>query len=572
MKRRQRQLLTLGAVGVAGLAVHGCGQGMGPDATSRLSSELGSSGVVVSQVYGGGGNSGATYENDFIELFNRSASSVSVAGWSVQYASATGSSWSTTNLSGTIAPGHYYLVQEAAGTGGTKKLPTPDATGTLAMSASSGKVAVVNSTIKLTCGTSCVPASAIVDFVGYGSSASSFEGSGPTATLDNETAAFRAGGGCTDTDNNAADFTTAAASPRNSATAANPCGGASDAGVPDAGHDAGAGVDAGGGTDAGSSDAGLPTLPSPTLPAIALPTLEFGLFGDVRPANPNDTASYPDGILSAVFAGLQAQGVGLVVDVGDHCFQSSTSSGSYCHDQFVNHFMADRTANYAGTLLPTLGNHEACGTDAATTGNCTTWTSGLIHDFLVDVVQPSTGQSSSPYFSVLAHGSWGTAKFVHVAANAWTSGQNTWLTSTLNVPTTYTFVVRHEPSNDTRAPGVTPSESLFTSHYGSGTLTLSLTGHTHLVQLPGSTQPYGDSFGATQAYEIIVGNAGAPLDAGPYYGYAVLTRRAGDGAIVTQAYEAMSSDGVTSLHNAADTSYRFAVNANGTSNPNTTLP
>jgi len=73
-------------------------------------------------------------------------------------------------------------------------------------------------------------------------------------------------------------------------------------------------------------------------------------------------------------------------------------------------------------------------------------------------------------------------------------------------------------------------------------------------------------------YEIIVGNAGAPLDAGPYYGYAVLTRRAGDGAIVTQAYEAMSSDGVTPLGDVADTSYRFAVNANGTSNPNTTLP
>ncbi len=26
--------------------------------------------VVISQVYGGGGNSGATYKNDFIELFN----------------------------------------------------------------------------------------------------------------------------------------------------------------------------------------------------------------------------------------------------------------------------------------------------------------------------------------------------------------------------------------------------------------------------------------------------------------------------------------------------------------------
>jgi hypothetical protein len=300
--------------------------------------------------------------------------------------------------------------------------------------------------------------------------------------------------------------------------------------------------------------------------------LVFGLFADVRPANPNDTASYPDAILSSIFSGLQAQGLSLVVDAGDHCFQSSTSSGSYCHDQFVNHFMADRSANYTGTLIPTLGNHEACGQDAATTGNCTTWTSGLIHDYLVDIVQPSTGQSAYPYYSVVLYGAWGTAKLVNVAANAWTSAQNTWLTNTLNVATTYTFVIRHEPSNATTAPGVTPSESLFASHYTSGTLTLSLTGHTHLVQLPGGTKPYGDSYGSTQAYEIIMGNAGAPLDAGPYYGYGVLTRRASDGAVVIQAYEAMSSDGVTLLNNAPDPSFRFAVNPNGSSNSNTSLP
>jgi hypothetical protein len=40
--------------------------------------------VVISQVYGGGGNTGAIYKNDFIELFKRGAEPVSVAGWSVQ--------------------------------------------------------------------------------------------------------------------------------------------------------------------------------------------------------------------------------------------------------------------------------------------------------------------------------------------------------------------------------------------------------------------------------------------------------------------------------------------------------
>ncbi|HTA92957.1 MAG TPA: lamin tail domain-containing protein, partial [Polyangiaceae bacterium] len=199
MKRWQ---LHLGAFTVLGIfGVVGCGSSEGGvDSTSFA---LGSTDLVISQVYGGGGNSGSKYENDFIEIFNRSSVAVSVSGWSVQYASATGSSWSVTPLSGTIQPGHYYLVKEAAGTGGTTALPTPDATGTISMSATSAKVALVRNQTALTCGTSCVPATAIADFVGYGSSANSFEGSAPTATLGNTTSALRAGAGCTDTDNNA---------------------------------------------------------------------------------------------------------------------------------------------------------------------------------------------------------------------------------------------------------------------------------------------------------------------------------------------------------------------------------
>lgn len=74
--------------------------------------------VVISQIYGGGGNSGATLKNDFIELHNTGSTAISLAGWSVQYASAAGSSWQVTGLTGTLAPGAYYLVQEAKGSGG----------------------------------------------------------------------------------------------------------------------------------------------------------------------------------------------------------------------------------------------------------------------------------------------------------------------------------------------------------------------------------------------------------------------------------------------------------------------
>ncbi|WP_181952655.1 lamin tail domain-containing protein [Vulcaniibacterium gelatinicum] len=172
--------------------------------------------VVISQVYGGGGNSGATWKSDFIELRNTGSAPVNLGGWSVQYASATGTSWQRTNLSGTIAPGGYYLVKQADGAGGTTPLPTPDASGTIAMSASAGKVALVAGTATLS--GSCPLGGAVVDFVGFGG-ANCFEGTGPAPTLGNTTAALRKNAGAADSNDNAADFTAGTPTPRNSATA-----------------------------------------------------------------------------------------------------------------------------------------------------------------------------------------------------------------------------------------------------------------------------------------------------------------------------------------------------------------
>ena len=171
--------------------------------------------VVVSQVYGGGGNSGATLRSDFIELRNTGENTVSLDGWSVQYASSAGSSWQRTPLTGSIAPGGYYLVKQADGAGGTVDLPAPDATGTIAMAATNGKVALVDGDGALS-GTCPLDAPTLVDFVGFGSSANCFEGAGATATLSNTTAALRNGDGSVDTDDNAADFTRGTPDPRNS--------------------------------------------------------------------------------------------------------------------------------------------------------------------------------------------------------------------------------------------------------------------------------------------------------------------------------------------------------------------
>jgi len=169
--------------------------------------------VVISQVYGGGGNSGATLTNDFIELYNTGSTTVDLTGWSVQYASAAGTTWQVTALSGSLAPATHYLVQEGAGAGGTTPLPAPDATGSIAMSATSGKVALVTASTALGCGAACSSAANVRDFIGYGT-ANDFE-TAAAPGLSNTTADLRSDAG-TDTDNNSVDFTAGTPNPRNS--------------------------------------------------------------------------------------------------------------------------------------------------------------------------------------------------------------------------------------------------------------------------------------------------------------------------------------------------------------------
>ncbi|MFE7326808.1 endonuclease/exonuclease/phosphatase family protein [Streptomyces sp. NPDC057565] len=179
-----------------------------------------SSTAVISEVYGGGGNSGATLTRDFVELANAGSAAYDLSGFSVQYLPGTpsaGSLWQVSALTGSVAPGGRYLVAQAAGTGGTVALPTPDATGTVAMSATSGTVALVSGTTPLTCKTAadCAADTRIVDLVGYGSAVVR-EGSGP-ATGASATASVARGTSLADTDNNAADLSAGAPTPVNAA-------------------------------------------------------------------------------------------------------------------------------------------------------------------------------------------------------------------------------------------------------------------------------------------------------------------------------------------------------------------
>jgi predicted extracellular nuclease len=224
--------------------------------------------VVIRQVYGGGGNSGAIYTHDFIELFNRSNAPVSLAGWSLQYASATGTGALGANAtqltelpSIVLQPGQSFLVQEATQAAVGLPLPAPDVVDAtpIAMSGTAGKVALVRSSSGLGCNGSSSPCSAaqlalIVDLVGYGS-ANFFEGAASTAAPANSTAVARASGGCTDTNQNGSDFSVMTPVARNTASPLAVCD-PSDAGT-DGGSDGG--PDDGGsdsGTDSGTPDGG----------------------------------------------------------------------------------------------------------------------------------------------------------------------------------------------------------------------------------------------------------------------------------------------------------------------------
>src|SRR5690242_4533303 len=192
--------------------------------------------VVISQIYGGGGSADAIFTHDFVELFNARSEAVSLRGWSLQYASASG----TGNFGATdtqmdelpdvsIEPGQYYLVQLAQGTAGTTPLPSPDFVDPtpINMSATAGKIALVKSAVSLGCNGSSAPCSddakaQLVDLVGYGA-ANFFEGGGPAVATTNATADFRLAGGCIDTDDNASDFSASAPAPRNTQSSRNDC-------------------------------------------------------------------------------------------------------------------------------------------------------------------------------------------------------------------------------------------------------------------------------------------------------------------------------------------------------------
>lgn len=183
--------------------------------------------LVISQVYDGRGLSGATYRSSYIEVFNRGSSAADFSQWVTQIATPTGTYISSIwHPSVPIQPGQHILIKIGPDGSFGAALPAPDITlfsPGPALNAL-GKVAITRPGTS-TFGVPCpLPNANIIDFVGFASSSNCFEGSGPTANLSVNTAAIRLANGCTDLNNNAADFTIGTPTPRNSSSPFTPCG------------------------------------------------------------------------------------------------------------------------------------------------------------------------------------------------------------------------------------------------------------------------------------------------------------------------------------------------------------
>jgi endonuclease G len=169
--------------------------------------------MVISQIYGGGGNAGATFRNDYVELYNAGTVPFDLGGWTVQYGAATGTTWQAQPLGGVVQPGEYYLVALASGGAVGALLPEANVDGSINMSATAGKVALVSNGDPLDgCPVGVDPG--VVDFVGYGGTANCREGATNAPAGSNTSAIFRKNGGFTDTNVNGSDFVTGAPNPR----------------------------------------------------------------------------------------------------------------------------------------------------------------------------------------------------------------------------------------------------------------------------------------------------------------------------------------------------------------------
>jgi hypothetical protein len=188
--------------------------------------------VIITQIYGGGGNSGAAYKSDFIEFYNTTDTDIDISGWTVYYVAATLSSTTVKYefpLNTRIKAGKHFALKCADGAGTQPAWNvTFDETSTMALSGSSGKVILLKSNAAFTLSTpptlnEIINNTDFIDYVGYGTSAVPIWGSAMASNTTNTTSAKRKflDGSYQYTQNIGNDFELVTANPRNSSITTN---------------------------------------------------------------------------------------------------------------------------------------------------------------------------------------------------------------------------------------------------------------------------------------------------------------------------------------------------------------
>jgi hypothetical protein len=318
------------------------------------------------------------------------------------------------------------------------------------------------------------------------------------------------------------------------------------------GSGTGSSIGSGTGSSVGSGTGACTTPTGPISGTVSnaggtVSRLVFAVVGDTRPTNEDDPSGYPTTIITKIFQDIEAQSPHPVLALGTGDYQFTAASDDTDATAQISIFMQARQA-YSGPWFPAMGNHE-CGVSGSYTtsdnNDCGPGNPGgataNYKAFIAGMMTPIN--QTLPYYSInvsASDSSW-TAKFVVTAANAWSSAQQTWLTTTMAQKTTYTFVVRHEASDATPPiPDCIPTiDSIITS----AGYTLLIVGHTH------NHGHYSDS-----PQTVVLGNGGAPLSSGNY-GYGLFSQRC-DGAIVVDEYDYMSG--------ATDGQFHFVITPSGT--------
>jgi hypothetical protein len=235
--------------------------------------------------------------------------------------------------------------------------------------------------------------------------------------------------------------------------------------------------------------------------------LAFAVWGDSRPNQIDDAQGYPTAIVSSIAQRANSTSAQFAIGTGDYMFADNASAVS---QQVAQLLSAEQP--FRKFVFRTMGNHECTGASAS---NCPNGTeTPNMRAFMMQLIP----FSPQPYYSFDVQTSKGDAKFVFVAANAWSSAQRNWLEAELSRPTTYTFVMRHEQFGNNQAEGAIASDPIIHAH----PFTIALYGHVH-------------DYERISTNEVISGNGGAPSrTAGGYYGFLLIEQRADGNIQVTE--------------------------------------